>query len=324
MRPVVALLEDLLLVGDFDAADRAGRGAGPRGRRRRDRSTARRQHAHHRDRPARRRPDDAAHRRPLATIDDAQFERVKAMCVSLGEVLVRPLAEALSAEERPRTRERLTAILIAFGAVGRREVERLKSSPEPGGAPDRDLPAARVRRQRGAARADRAARRQRAAGSARGGPRHPQHRHRRGLPVLEQALDQRHDQIARRDHAVARPGARRARGAAVRLHPAPRRSPRPAGARLPARDRSARRAARSRRASRRCRRRCTAASGGRRGAPRRCATPRRRRWRASAPPTRVDVLERRSRRAPRGVRAAARAHARPRPPAAAAGAGGEP
>ena len=65
----------------------------------------------------------------LATIDEAQFERVKAMCVSLGEVLVRPLAEALSAEERARPRERLTAILIAFGASGRREVERLKNSP---------------------------------------------------------------------------------------------------------------------------------------------------------------------------------------------------
>jgi HEAT repeat protein len=42
---------------------------------------------------------------------------------------VKPLAETLSAEERPRTRERLTSILIAFGAVGRRTVERLKSSP---------------------------------------------------------------------------------------------------------------------------------------------------------------------------------------------------
>jgi HEAT repeat protein len=65
----------------------------------------------------------------LATMDGAQFERVTAMCVSLGEVLVKPLAETLSAEERPRTRERLTSILIAFGAVGRRTVERLKSSP---------------------------------------------------------------------------------------------------------------------------------------------------------------------------------------------------
>src|SRR4029079_6927759 len=67
----------------------------------------------------------------LSTIDDLQFERVKAMCVSLGEVLVRPLAEALSVEERPRTRERLTSILLAFGSVGRRTIERLKSSQNP-------------------------------------------------------------------------------------------------------------------------------------------------------------------------------------------------
>src|SRR5262249_47282207 len=64
----------------------------------------------------------------LGTIDDAQFERVKAMCVSLGVVLVRPLAETLSVEERPRTRERLTAILVAFGAVARKTIERLKAS----------------------------------------------------------------------------------------------------------------------------------------------------------------------------------------------------
>jgi len=125
--PVVALIEDLLLVGDFDAAaDLLGvfvTEAAP------GRETARRQHAmigidllvagsmmRH----------VVTH---LGTIDEPQFERVKAMCVSLGEVLVRPLAEALSSEERPRTRERLTSILLAFGAIGRRTVERLKGSP---------------------------------------------------------------------------------------------------------------------------------------------------------------------------------------------------
>jgi HEAT repeat protein len=46
-------------------------------------------------------------------------------------VLVRPLAEALSVEERPRTRERLTTILLAFGSVGRRTIERLKGSQNP-------------------------------------------------------------------------------------------------------------------------------------------------------------------------------------------------
>jgi len=129
MKPVVLLLEDLLMVGDFDASIEVigvlVREAGGTG------STARRQHAiiaidiliagammRH----------ITTH---LATIEEAQFERVKVMCVSLGEVLVRPLAEALSVEERPRTRERLTSILLAFGSVGRRTIERLKGSQNP-------------------------------------------------------------------------------------------------------------------------------------------------------------------------------------------------
>jgi HEAT repeat protein len=126
MTPVVALIEDLLLVGDFEGAHallavlvrEASQEA----------SSARRQHAmialdmlaagsmlQHL----------VTH---LAAIDDVQFQRIQTMCVSMGEVLVRPLAEAISTEQRNRTRERLTAILIAFGAVGRRTIERLKSS----------------------------------------------------------------------------------------------------------------------------------------------------------------------------------------------------
>jgi HEAT repeat protein len=127
--PVVAQLEDLMLVGDFEAAQQltavlvheAAAGA----------TTERRQHAmigidalvagsmmRH----------IVTH---LGTIDDAQFERVRKLAVSLGEVLIRPLAEALSNEERPRTRERLTSILLAFGNVGRRTIERLKMSANP-------------------------------------------------------------------------------------------------------------------------------------------------------------------------------------------------
>ncbi|MCC7416860.1 MAG: HEAT repeat domain-containing protein [Acidobacteria bacterium] len=126
MTPVVLQIEDLMLVGDFEAADQllavlvreSSDGA----------TTARRQHAmigidalvggalmRH----------VVAH---LGTVDEPQFERIKSMSVSLGEVLVRPLAEALSIEERGRTRERLTSILLAFGTVGRRTVERLKKS----------------------------------------------------------------------------------------------------------------------------------------------------------------------------------------------------
>jgi hypothetical protein len=126
MPPVVSLVEDLLMVGDFESAaallEVLTREAGPQ------QSKDRRQHAmialdglvegsmmRH----------IVSH---LSTIDEAQFERVKAMCVSIGEVLVRPLAEVLSSEGRGRTRERLTAILLAFGATGRRTVERLKGS----------------------------------------------------------------------------------------------------------------------------------------------------------------------------------------------------
>jgi HEAT repeat protein len=127
MAPVVHNLEDLLLVGDFDSAieltavitSAAAEGA----------SKERRQHALIAiDMLA-----AGSMMRNIVThllsIDEPSFERVKTMCVSLGEVVVRPLAEALSVEERGRTRERLTAILIAFGPAGRRTIERLKTSP---------------------------------------------------------------------------------------------------------------------------------------------------------------------------------------------------
>jgi hypothetical protein len=127
MRPLVTLLEDLFLVGDFEGAERL--------------LQALLSHTT---------PEASQHRRQTALIaidvlvkgsmmrhivghligmDQAQFDRVKALCVSLGEVLIRPLAEVLSTESRARPRERLTAILLAFGAIGRREVERLKGSP---------------------------------------------------------------------------------------------------------------------------------------------------------------------------------------------------
>jgi HEAT repeat protein len=127
MRPVVSLIEDLLMVGDFDGAGRLV--AALVTATRSEQSKERRQTAviaidvlvagsmmRH----------IVTH---LATMDDAQFEQVKAMCVSMGEVPIRPLAEALAAEDRRRPRERLIAILMAFGSIGRREFERLRSSP---------------------------------------------------------------------------------------------------------------------------------------------------------------------------------------------------
>jgi HEAT repeat protein/PBS lyase HEAT-like repeat-containing protein len=124
---VVGMLEDLLLVGDFEAASqllavivRESAGDGSKGRRQAaltaiDMLVAGSMLRH-----------VVSH---LGTIDDAQFARVKEMCVSVGEVMIRPLAEALSTEEQVRRRERMTAILVAFGAVGRRTAERLKNSP---------------------------------------------------------------------------------------------------------------------------------------------------------------------------------------------------
>ncbi len=126
MTPLVHTLEDLLLVGDFEAAlsliDVVATTASGSG------SKERRQHAMI--------AIDMIVAGPmmqhivihLGSVDDSQFERVKSMCLSFGEVLVRPLAEALAAEQRARTRERLTAILLAFGAVARRTIERLKNS----------------------------------------------------------------------------------------------------------------------------------------------------------------------------------------------------
>jgi hypothetical protein len=126
MTPVVRLLDDLLLVGDFDAAlqlvtvlaAEAGNEASDRRPHAMDAidilidsATVRHITAH------------------LATITDTQFDIAKAMCLALGEVVVRPLVEALSTEERPAAQARLAAILVAFGPAGRRTIDRLKSSP---------------------------------------------------------------------------------------------------------------------------------------------------------------------------------------------------
>jgi hypothetical protein len=129
MTAVIALIEDLLLVGDFEAAKQivaviTQEAAGQSGE-----STSRRQYAVTAIDMLVAGPMMRNIVSHLATMDEAQFEGVKNMCLSLGEVVVKPLAEALSAEERARPRQRLTSILIAFGAVGKRTAERLKSSP---------------------------------------------------------------------------------------------------------------------------------------------------------------------------------------------------
>ena len=67
----------------------------------------------------------------LKTVDDTAFEQVKQLCYTVGPSLITPLAEALASEKRTTTRQRLTQLLLGFGAAGRQSVERLKASANP-------------------------------------------------------------------------------------------------------------------------------------------------------------------------------------------------
>lgn len=129
MTPVIALVDDLLLVGDVDAAkavidvleaDASGQST-PDARQLAQTALERLVT------PATMR-HIVSH---LATLDDRQFATLREICLSLGQAMVHPLADAVSVEDRVRTRERLTDILVAFGGVGRREIEQLKTSPNP-------------------------------------------------------------------------------------------------------------------------------------------------------------------------------------------------
>ena len=127
--PVVFHIEDLLLVGDFGAAlqpiEALVREAGPNG-------------------DGARRPAAAAALERLAsgdmmrhqavdfrTMDDQAFEMMKKICYAIGPLIVHPLAEALSVERHTRAQQRLSALLLGFGAAGKQSVEKLKSSANP-------------------------------------------------------------------------------------------------------------------------------------------------------------------------------------------------
>ena len=164
MTPVVGLLEDLLLVGDFDAAleviavlvhEVGGDG-----------STDRRQHAHHGDRPAHRRVDDAPHH------DAPGHDRGGAVRAGEGDVRVArrsagpPARRGVvggSAAAHSRTADVDSARVRIGWTADDRTSEDLG---EPGRPPDRHLHDAAVRRERRAAGSAGAAGRHRAAGAA--------------------------------------------------------------------------------------------------------------------------------------------------------------
>ncbi len=67
----------------------------------------------------------------LRTADDGAVEQIKALCYAVGPTVITPLAEALASEKKTSTRQRLTQLLLGFGAAGRQSVERLKGSANP-------------------------------------------------------------------------------------------------------------------------------------------------------------------------------------------------
>lgn len=62
---------------------------------------------------------------------DNELDLANQICQTIGPVLVKPLADALAAEDNARTVRRLRDILIGFGIEARRYADELRSSPNP-------------------------------------------------------------------------------------------------------------------------------------------------------------------------------------------------
>jgi HEAT repeat protein len=65
------------------------------------------------------------------TVIDSEVDRFNQLCQMVGPSVVRSLADALAREENAVAIRRLGALLLSFGAAGRRSVEQLKNSPNP-------------------------------------------------------------------------------------------------------------------------------------------------------------------------------------------------
>lgn len=65
----------------------------------------------------------------LRAASDEEYERFKRLCHAIGQSVIEPLAEVLSAEQDARSRRRLRDILVGFGAKGRESVQRLMNAP---------------------------------------------------------------------------------------------------------------------------------------------------------------------------------------------------
>jgi len=67
----------------------------------------------------------------LRTVDDAAVAQITTLCHVVGPPVVKPLAEALAIEKQTTSRQRLTQMLLGFGAAGRQVVEKLMASANP-------------------------------------------------------------------------------------------------------------------------------------------------------------------------------------------------
>jgi hypothetical protein len=65
------------------------------------------------------------------SVIDSEVDRFNQLCQLLGPSVVRALADTLAREENAVAIRRLAALLLSFGAAGRRSVEQLKNSPNP-------------------------------------------------------------------------------------------------------------------------------------------------------------------------------------------------
>ena len=68
----------------------------------------------------------AAH---LNAVGDEEVGHIRGLCAAIGPALIPRLADALSAEGRARSRQRLTELLMMFGEEGRQSVDKLRRSP---------------------------------------------------------------------------------------------------------------------------------------------------------------------------------------------------
>lgn len=125
--PVISHIEDLLLVGDFDGALQLVNAL-----------------AHEVEGDTPRNPAAQAALQwvvegsmmthvtsHLRIVDDNGAEQIRALCYAVGPSVIRALAEALAVEKKTATRQRLTQLLLGFGAAGRQSVEQLKASANP-------------------------------------------------------------------------------------------------------------------------------------------------------------------------------------------------